>query len=319
MKQLEQILRKRVFNQPLNKVEGIRSLSSDQQSMGKGTTRIKRFYKKVEVKEHPIMDLLEPKDFLQAGLAVPAGTPIGLDNMSKIREGQDVFYAVTLDGKTMKTMYKDPLYIPSRALALAIAEEWESQVGTIDMRQMHINNMIAKAVKSRLDPSLEHYMKNEILKVITNDQVCFIEPESDNEYKEKLRVFQKERIEMIFEVLDKTFEIKLKTFDGLNIFDEQPAEAVARTEELVSDLDYFVLNSLFQVTIGSKSSAIALALIHGGHISVEQAVRLARIDEDFQTKYFGVVQGAHDLDEAYLYSVFSTAKTIVNLSALRDF
>ena len=124
---------------------------------------------------------------------------------------------------------------------------------------------------------------------------------------------------MIFDVLDKQFDVKLKTFDGLNIFDEQPAEAVNRVEQLIEDLDFFALNALFQVTICSKSSAIALALIHGGHISVEQAVRLARIDEDFQTKYFGVVQGAHDLDEAYLYSVFSTAKSIVNLSALREF
>ena len=73
------------------------------------------------------------------------------------------------------------------------------------------------------------------------------------------------------------------------------------------------------MAICSKSSAVALALIYGGHISVEEAVRLARIDEDFQTKYFGVVQGAHDLDEAYLYSVFSTAQAVVNLSQLRDF
>jgi len=68
------------------------------------------------------------------------------------------------------------------------------------------------------------------------------------------------------------------------------------------------------VTICSKSSAIALALILGQSLDIEQAVRLARIDEDYQTKYFGVVEGAHDLDEAYLYSVFSTARNIVNLS-----
>ena len=64
---------------------------------------------------------------------------------------------------------------------------------------------------------------------------------------------------------------------------------------------------------------MALALIHGGHITVEEAVRFSRIDEDFQTKYFGVVQGAHDLDEAYLYTVFSTAQTLLDLCQLRDF
>jgi len=69
----------------------------------------------------------------------------------------------------MKTMYKDPLYLPSRALAVAVAEEWEQQVDTIDMRSMYINNMLSKAVKCRLDNTLESYMKKEILKVIEND------------------------------------------------------------------------------------------------------------------------------------------------------
>ena len=55
-----------------------------------------------------------------------------------------------------------------------------------------------------------------------------------------------------------------------------------------------------------------------GLISIEEAVRAARIDEDFQSSVFGVVEGAHDLDEAYLYAVFATAKSVVNLSMLRD-
>jgi chaperone required for assembly of F1-ATPase len=33
---------------------------------------------------------------------------------------------VTLDGKVTKTMYKDNLLIPSKAMAVALAEEWES-------------------------------------------------------------------------------------------------------------------------------------------------------------------------------------------------
>jgi chaperone required for assembly of F1-ATPase len=75
--------------------------------------------------------------------------------LSKVRENKDVFYTVTLDGKPTKTMYKDPLYIPSRMLAVAMAEEWEQQLDTIDMRTMHLNTMMSKAVKCRLDPTLE--------------------------------------------------------------------------------------------------------------------------------------------------------------------
>jgi chaperone required for assembly of F1-ATPase len=38
----------------------------------------------------------------------------------------DKYWAVTLDGKVTKTIYKDNLLCPSRALAVALAEEWES-------------------------------------------------------------------------------------------------------------------------------------------------------------------------------------------------
>ena len=39
-----------------------------------------------------------------------------------------------------------------------------------------------------------------------------------------------------------------------------------------------------------------------------------RVDEDFQTEHFGVVQGAHDLDEMFIFTQFATAKNIINLS-----
>jgi chaperone required for assembly of F1-ATPase len=70
----------------------------------------------------------------------------------------------------MKTMYKDTLFIPSRFLALALAEEWDRQLSTIDMRTMQLNTMFAKAVRSRVDDgSLEIYKKKEIAKVLNND------------------------------------------------------------------------------------------------------------------------------------------------------
>ena len=114
---------------------------------------------------------------------VGSDSEIDLTNLSKIREGKDVFYTVTLDGKPIKTMYKDALYIPSRMLAVALAEEWEQQLDTIDQRTMYLNQMAAKAVKTRLDPSLETYMKNDLTKFMSNDHICFVEAETDNTYK----------------------------------------------------------------------------------------------------------------------------------------
>jgi len=136
------------------------------------TQRIRRFYKKVDVIEHP--------DQPDEGLVIGSDVPIDMTNLGKVREGKDKIYGITLDGRLLKTTFKDPLMIPSRPLAIALAEEWDRQLATIDMRTMHLNTMVAKAIRSRFDDEfyLSKYKKKEIIKILNNDQLCFIEPES---------------------------------------------------------------------------------------------------------------------------------------------
>ena len=88
--------------------------------------RIKRFYKKVDVIEHPQSE--------QAEFKLTPGTPVDFSNLSK----SDKYWAVTLDGKVTKTMYKDDLLLPTRALAVALAEEWEQQQESINLKSLHI-------------------------------------------------------------------------------------------------------------------------------------------------------------------------------------
>jgi chaperone required for assembly of F1-ATPase len=87
--------------------------------------KIKRFYKKVDIVEHPLQGEA-PK--------VAAGEQINFTNLSR----SDKYWAVTLDGKVTKTMYKDNLFIPSKTLAVAIAEEWESQHENINLKSLHL-------------------------------------------------------------------------------------------------------------------------------------------------------------------------------------
>ena len=52
-----------------------------------------------------------------------------------------------------------------------------------------MNNLIAKSVRATYDVQLTTYMQEEIEKILENDQICFIEPESPvyDEYKVNLR------------------------------------------------------------------------------------------------------------------------------------
>ena len=81
-----------------------------------GITKLRRFYKEVDVVPHP-----EGADRAPLG----KDEPIGLHNLSKVRDGEET-WAILLDGRPIKTMYKDSLKLPSRAIAVALAEEWEN-------------------------------------------------------------------------------------------------------------------------------------------------------------------------------------------------
>ena len=72
----------------------------------------------------------------------------------KSEKERGTYYSVSLDERTIKTMYKDDLFVPSRALAVALAEEWASQGDTIDLRDFHLNNMLAKGIRAAHDLSL---------------------------------------------------------------------------------------------------------------------------------------------------------------------
>lgn len=91
--------------------------------------KIKRFYKKVDVVEHPDHHKMKK---------LGPGEKVDFSNLSL----SDKYYAVTLDGKVTKTMFKDPLLIPTKALAVALAEEWEAQQESINLKSLYIVSLV---------------------------------------------------------------------------------------------------------------------------------------------------------------------------------
>lgn len=118
---------------------------------------MKKFYKTVDVVEHPE----------SANLAkLSTDSKVSLQNLS---QSKDVYYAVTLDNRVTKTLYQDTLALPSRALAVAIAEEWASQADVIDTKTLKLSQIMAKACRTAKDPSLITYMKQQLFTILSND------------------------------------------------------------------------------------------------------------------------------------------------------
>ena len=160
---------------------------------------LKRFYRHASVVPHPDSDALPKLDL---------NSDVTFDNLSL---SHDTYWAVALDGRVIKTMYKDAMPIPSRALAVALAEEWESQQEKIDLKTLHLNQMFARAIRATHDPSLAIHMQTEINRILENDQICYREdPQSENTYKRKLAETQKEYTDPVHEFIKERFDIKLK-------------------------------------------------------------------------------------------------------------
>lgn len=112
------------------------------------------------------------------------------------------------------------------------------------------------------------------------------------------------------------FGIKLNPIEVMSPKGAQDT-SILKMKQYVENLDPVALCCMFQIAAASQSSIIAWLLVNG-HFTPEEAVKAARIEEDYQTSKNGMVEGAHDLDEANLGATFSTAKTIVNFALLRE-
>ena len=58
-------------------------------------------------------------------------------------------------------------------------------------------------------------------------------------------------------------------------------------------------------------------ILDSQNMSIEEAVNIARLDEQYQQSKFGIVEGAHDYDRAHTLAMFSTLRNLLNLSLLR--
>ena len=90
-------------------------------------SKLKKFYKHAEVIEHPESDQLQK---------LKENEEVNYNNLSM---SHGPYWGVALDGRAIKTIYKDRLVIPSRALAVALAEEWEAQEEKFDIKSLHLN------------------------------------------------------------------------------------------------------------------------------------------------------------------------------------
>lgn len=203
-------------------------------------------------------------------------------------------YRVELDGRQVRTPLRRVLEVPSRAVAEALAREWQQQTDVIDPATMPLTRLVNAALDAVA--GREAAVRADIVKYAGSDLVCY-----RAEHPQTLVARQAEGWDPILAWARDTLGADLLPAKGI-VHQAQPAAALERIASAIGPLPALTLAALHSATTLTGSALLALAC-HAGRIDGAQAWRLAHIDEDYQAEQWGwdsEAQAARDRKRAQM-------------------
>ena len=187
-------------------------------------------------------------------------------------------WGVELDGKPLRTPAREPLIVPTSALAEAIVEEWNLAEDEFDPRAMPLTGL-ANAAIDRVAPDKQAFAAG-LARYAEGDLAC---------YRAEGPPGLVDRQEASWDALlgwgRRRFDVDFLTTSGI-LHVDQPRATVERLAHAVGALDAFRLAGLSPlVTIGGSLVA-ALGVLEGA-LAVEQAWECVSIDERWQLEQWG--------------------------------
>jgi len=204
--------------------------------------------------------------------------------MAQVLEQEDGF-AITLDGKAVRTPGKRNLVVPSLSLADAIAAEWNAQGDTVQPSEMPLTryaNSASDSVKIRRAEVIE-----EVAHFGETDLICYRATDPP-----ELIERQSESWQPLVDWIAVEFEIQLEIVSGVIPVAQSPA-TIDAFRVAVAAFDDFPLTGLHGVTAACGSLVIGLALARG-RLDAQAAWTLSQLDETFQIERWGEDADATD-------------------------
>ncbi|MDE1174579.1 MAG: ATPase [Parvibaculaceae bacterium] len=187
-------------------------------------------------------------------------------------------YAVTLDGKTIKTPARSLLVVPAQALAEAIADEWGRQGEFIDPRTMWLTKLANTAID--LVSLHREAVIDELLSFAGSDLLCY-RASTPMELAER----QQQSWGPVLEWAETALGASLVVTDSI-LPVTQPDEALARLRAAVAGLDAARLAALHTLVTLTGSALVGLAVLHR-HLDEAAAFEAAHLDNLWQLEQWG--------------------------------
>lgn len=193
-------------------------------------------------------------------------------------EKEGGIFSVHLDGRVIKTPAKAHLHLPTKALAEAIAEEWDTQEEDINPASMLLMQAAATAI-DRVTPQREKVIE-EIAAYGGTDLVCYRAT-----YPLGLVEKQSAAWDPMLEWVEARHGVHLETCQGI-IHISQSDDALSKMQTIVAAQNDMTLAPLYNITSLCGSLVIALATLDG-YITAEEAFEISELDETHVMENWG--------------------------------
>ena len=190
----------------------------------------------------------------------------------------DLGWRVTLDGRAIRTQGGRAQVVPSRALATALAAEWDGQGEEIDAARFVLRDLADYAIDViAADPAV---VVRELLGFGETDTLCY-----RGEPGEALTRRQLVEWEPLLAACEARHGLRFTRVAGI-IHQPQPSETLARLAGLLAGLSPFRLAALHTLTSLSASLVIGLTALEPG-ADLAHLWNAANLEEDWQAEFWG--------------------------------
>jgi chaperone required for assembly of F1-ATPase len=186
-------------------------------------------------------------------------------------------FAIRLDDRLTQTPARRDLAAPVRALAAAIAAEWQAQSDFIDPARMPLTRL-ANTILDGVAPAADAF-RADIAKYLGSDLVVY-----RAETPPGLVASQARHWDPILAWADEALGARFVLAAGV-VFAAQPEGAVAAARAAIPG-DPWRLGAVHAITTLTGSALIALAVL-AGRLTAEETWRSAHVDEDWNMEHWG--------------------------------
>uniref|UniRef100_A0A3P9IKW9 ATP synthase mitochondrial F1 complex assembly factor 2 n=1 Tax=Oryzias latipes TaxID=8090 RepID=A0A3P9IKW9_ORYLA len=229
-----------------------------------------------------------------------------LSKYSTASTGNHGLYEINLDRRKLKTPGGKLFTVPNEALAIAVATEWDAQSGTLKFYTMHLTTLCNTALDNPTQRNKEQ-MINSALKFLETDTICRLPNDVGT-------VSVNHTLICIFSVLlHCRYNVTIGSSSSI-LGPEIPQATKETFRQHLNSYSLWSLTGLEFVISQLKSILLSLGMVDR-YLTVEQAVLLSRLEEEYQISHWGNVEWAHDYDMYELRARTAAGALFIQLSS----